>query len=80
MMSVINKAKDRDHTGRIKRKYTRSYDKWNLSQNPGWWVNLYMNRPKRRENKRVCHQVMKGVHLDQLITPLGNHKPHEYFW
>ena len=54
-MSVKNKAKDRDHNGRIRRKYT-SRHKWGIhyDKSPSWWVKLFMTRPQRREEARLC--------------------------
>ncbi len=79
-MSVRNKAKDRDRNGKIKRKYTGPCSTHWLNQTPSWWVRLYMNRPKRRENKRVCHLVLRGEDPDSLVLPVGNRKPHVYNW
>lgn len=51
-----------------------------LSSTPGWWVSLHMNRPKRRENTRLCRQVLSGAQADDLIWPMGNHRPHIWYW
>ena len=79
-MAVKNKRKDRDRHGRIKRQYTGSYSTFCLNHTPKWWVRLYMNRPKRRKNKILCIAVMRGADTDGLVHPLGNRKPHEYYW
>lgn len=79
-MSVKNKAKDRDQNGRIKRKYTGPDSTYWLSHTPQWWVKLYMTRPQRRLNKRICIAIMSGKDPDGLPHPWGNHKPHEYYW
>jgi hypothetical protein len=79
-MSVKNKTFDRDHNGRIKRKYTGPWSTYWLGHTPGWWVKLYMSRPRRRQNKRCCMAVLKGKDPDGLVFPLGNHRPHEYYW
>lgn len=47
---------------------------------PGWWANLYMNRPKRRENRRLCKEVAAGADPDSIVFPLGNRRPHVYYW
>jgi hypothetical protein len=47
---------------------------------PGWWINQYMNIPKRRVNTRLCYQILKGADSDNITWPLGNHKPHVYYW
>jgi hypothetical protein len=81
-MSVKNKAKDRDHNGRIHRKYT-SRHKWGVhyGTSPSWWVNLFMNRPQRRTEAHLCHLLgQELIDGDEVIFPLGSHKPHEYYW
>jgi len=79
-MSVKNKAKDRDGRGRINRRYTAKISNPFPNGTPGWWVNLYMNRPKRRANKALCQKIASGTHPDEVIFPVGNHKPHVYYW
>ena len=51
-----------------------------LACTPGWWVNQYMNRPKRRLNQALCHQVRRGEDADELAWPTGNRKPHCDYW
>lgn len=51
-----------------------------MASTPSWWVRLYMNRPKRRLNKRLCCLVNKGVGAECLPWPTGNRKPHLYYW
>jgi hypothetical protein len=76
-MSVKNKATDRNHKGKIDRKYTRNN---NWQNTPSWWIAMYMNQPKRRENKKLCSKILHGADPDELIFPLGNRKPHVYYW
>ena len=81
-MSVKNKAKDRDHNGRIRRKYT-SRHKWGVhyGKSPGWWVGMFMTRPQRRTEARLCRLLCReSIDADEAIFPLGNRKPHEYYW
>ena len=81
-MSVKNKAKDRDRNGRIRRNRT-SRHKWGVhyDKSPGWWVNLFMSRPNRREEAHLCRLLSReAIEADEVIFPLGNHKPHEYYW
>jgi hypothetical protein len=47
---------------------------------PWWWRNAALTRPKRRENARLCRKVMRGADLDGLVWPLGNGKPHRWYW
>ncbi len=79
-MSIINSALDRDDNGRIKRKYTGPYSTRCFAQTPKWWMKLYMTRPRSRVNKKLCHAVLRGKDPDGIAFPLGNSKPHEYYW
>lgn len=79
-MSVKNRVKDRDPNGRISRKYTAKESNPFPNGTPSWWTKLYMNRPKRRENRRLCKMALSGVDADELNFPLGNRKPHVYYW
>lgn len=47
---------------------------------PGWWTRLFMNVPKRRRNKHVARGVLRGGDPDGTAYPLGNRKPHKYYW
>ena len=79
-MAVKNKAKDRDKNGRIKRKFTGPESGYWLRQTPSWYVSLYMIRPDRRHAKRLCAEIQKGLDSEGCVFPLGNHKPHVYYW
>lgn len=76
-MSTTNRATDRDDRGFLKRNLRGP----NLRQStPRYWVQLYMTRPRRRENRRLCLQVESGLEPDEMIWPLGSRKPHVYYW
>lgn len=80
-MSVKNKLKDRDVNGKIKRQYTsRTKGEVHWYAAPKAWTNLYMTRPKRRKTKYLCDLVNRGLDPDGIVYPLGNHKPHIYYW
>jgi hypothetical protein len=79
-MSTTNKANDRGPDGRLLRKYRRTYGPRFPDGVPKWWRKLHMTRPKRRENRLVCKHVLQGRDPDGLVMPLGNHKPHTYYW
>lgn len=80
-MSIKNKAKDRDDSGRIFRKYTGPGSTWCFNQTPAYWINLYMTRPRRRINKALCRGIVLGSNdWDETPFPLGNRKPHVYYW
>ncbi|WP_411888377.1 hypothetical protein [Hydrocarboniphaga effusa] len=76
-MSNTNRAKDRDDRGRLKRNLRRP--KYPMST-PGWWVRLQVNRPRRHENRYLCHRVLRGFDPEGMTWPLGSHKPHVYYW
>lgn len=76
-MSTYNRALDRDECGRLKRHYRRPSWPWST---PGWWVRETMNQPRRRIHRRLCQLVTLGHDPDELVWPLGNHKPHRYYW
>jgi len=79
-MSTINKTRDRGPDGKLLRKYRRFYGVSFPQGTPKWWRKLYMTRPRRRQNKHVCWQILHGVDSDGLTPPLGNRKPHKYYW
>lgn len=82
-MSTTNTRKDRGSNGRLiqrfKTKGTRRSEYWPTTT-PSWWVTLYMTRPKRRLENHLCHRVMAGEDPEGIVWPLGNRKPHEYYW
>jgi hypothetical protein len=47
---------------------------------PAHWSITFNVRPKRRHNTRMELAVMRGEDPDELAWPLGNHKPHQYYW
>ena len=53
---------------------------WSVRSEPWWWRNTALTRPKRRENARLCHKAMRGAGMDGLVWPLGNAKPHRWYW
>lgn len=49
-------------------------------QAPWHWRNPMMVRPKRAKTKTMCTKVLKGYDSENMAFPLGNHKPHIYYW
>ena len=77
-MSTTNRRRDRDEHGRLKRKYRGPNS---IMTTPGYWVTLHMNRPRRHLNRLLCHLVtQQGLDHAGIAWPLGNRKPHIYFW
>lgn len=79
-MSTTHRYLDREPDGRLLRKYRRWYGPAFPSGTPKWWRKLYMTRPRRRENRNLCHRILRGGEYDRLVFPLGNSKPHVYYW
>jgi len=52
----------------------------NMSSWPKWWDLTFHTRPKRAANRRLERAVVKGKDPDNIAWPLGNHKPHKYYW
>ncbi len=47
---------------------------------PRWWDIQFHTRPKRRAEARAIHQIKAGDDPEGVAWPLGNHKPHTYYW
>lgn len=53
-----------------------------------WWLGswprhhdiVFHNRPRRRENARLAHAVLRGADPDAIAWPLGNSRPHIHYW
>jgi len=50
-----------------------------MHEAPGWWVNLFMTRPARREQRLLLGQVTGGVDSNGMSWP-DFHKPFVYYW
>jgi hypothetical protein len=80
-MSRTHRYRDRGSDGRLLRKYRHSQRSVRFPRGtPKWWRKLFMIRPLRRANAKVCRLAGKGVDSELLIFPLGSHKPHIYYW
>jgi hypothetical protein len=61
-------------------------NRWSLGFNcygtsPGWWVRLYMNRPKRHKDKAMIGMVIAGaIDAEAAVFAVGNRRPHKYYW
>ena len=77
----------------MSRTYRRNYDDFwkgktfkdgigtkNLGHTPSSYTHEFMNRPERRDNQRLCHRILNGEEPDNIVWPLGNSKPHKYYW
>lgn len=80
-MSNLNQHADRGPDGKLLRSKFRSYRGPRFpSGTPKWWRRLYMTRPRRHANAACCARIVKGADPDGVIFPLGNRKPHVYYW
>jgi hypothetical protein len=69
------------HHGEWKPWVKRPAGAYFASMTPSWWTRLWMNRPKRHQDKKTIRGVRSGrVDPDSAVWELGNHKPHQYFW
>ncbi len=79
-MSNTSKARDRGPGGNLDRKFRRCYFVGFSGRAPKWWRRLTMTRPRRRENRRICRLILRGADPEGITPPLGNNKPHVYYW
>ena len=80
-MSRTHRYRDRGADGKLLRKYRHRCRGVRFPNGtPNWWRKLYMTRPRRRHNKAACHCILHAEDSDAVVFPLGNHKPHEYYW
>lgn len=56
-----------------------AYDHF-MSHWPKYWDVEMNTRPKRRKGRRLIVALYQGSDPDGLAWPLGNHKPHRYYW
>ena len=78
-MSVKN-GHDRDARGRIKNyplPWFVAWIKWS-ARDPKAWRKMMHTRPRRRANKKICHDILDGIDPDSLSHPLEK-KPHLYW-
>jgi hypothetical protein len=79
-MSTTHRYQDRGPDGKLLRKYRHRYGPPFPHGTPKWWRKLHMTRPRRRQSRALCHRALRGEEYDDLVFPLGNRKPHEYYW
>ena len=70
-------ARTRHHGDKAKeREFGRLW--WWYRSEPKWWRKMFHTRPKRAANKRAIQRVMRGEY--EQVWPVGNRKPHSYYW
>jgi len=67
-------------TDRYTQKRGRDGKTFHYAQAPWHWRNLMMTRPNRRLTSLLCQQVLKGLDAEGIAWPLGNHKPHIWYY
>jgi hypothetical protein len=70
-------ARTRHHGDKAKQRKFGSIWHWYQST-PSAWNREFHTKPKRAENRRLIHRTLRGDH--EQVWPLGNHKPHVYYW
>ena len=59
-------------------KHGRCY--W-LSHWPAWWDRVFHTRPQRRLGRKFERAILLDrIEADDASWPLGNSKPHRYYW
>lgn len=80
-MSNLNQHSDRGADGKLLRgKYRSHHGVRCPNGTPKWWRRLFMTRPRRHANAACCVRIIKGADPEGMAFPLGNHKPHVYYW
>lgn len=51
-----------------------------MSSYPKWHDIVFHTRPKRRAGRALEKKVLQGCDPDDMAWPLGNRKPHKYYW
>jgi hypothetical protein len=52
-----------------------------LNHYPRWWDIMHHTRPRRRDERRITWLVLTGdLDPDAATWPLGNSRPHIYYW
>jgi hypothetical protein len=83
-----NKLKPVVLTDEIRRK-AHTWESWialwhpyksEMNSYPKSWDIIYHRRPRRRESRALEKKIMKGYDADEIVWPVGNHKPHTYYW
>ncbi len=80
-MSRTHRYRDRGSDGKLQRKYRHRCRGVRFPHGtPKWWRKLFMTRPRRRQNTAACRRILRGEDSDAVELPVGNRKPHEYYW
>lgn len=68
-----------------RRRYPRARARGDRSRHnwswPRWHDLIFHTRPRRRaEHAELVRVLHDEVDADEALFPLGNHKPHKYYW
>jgi hypothetical protein len=66
---------------RVKASHPTLCERLWLRRWPRWWDIVFHRRPERRKTRAAERKIVTGVvDVDAAIWPLGNNKPHSYYW
>jgi hypothetical protein len=52
-----------------------------IGPTPMWWVHCFMTKKRRKIETAMLRRVVHGiVDADNAAFPLGNRRPHIYYW
>ena len=70
-------SRTRHHGSKAKHKlFGRDWNWWKAT--PKAWNKTHHIRPRRAQERQQLDRALRGEH--EQVWPLGNHKPHEYYW
>ena len=72
-------SRTRHHGDKAKERAFGAGWRW-LSQTPGWWVRLFMTKPKRAETTRLLKKVGRIPNIEDAPEFPVAKKPHKYFY
>lgn len=84
-MANYKKRKSRVCMGRgshndLKRRFKDDTSRWLWWMGtPRYWRLTQMTRPKRRLEKKLLHDILRGADADDIAWPVTK-KPHWYYW
>ena len=73
---------DHDAYNYQSREWRIIWPRWyNFSSSyPACWDRQYHTRPRRSKTRRLEWAIRHGADPDAVVWPLGNSKPHIYYW
>ena len=72
-------SRTRHHGDKAKERAFGAGWRW-LSQTPGWWVRLFMTKPKRQTERQLVQKLHKLPDVEDAPEFPVAKKPHKYFY